>query len=283
MNTLENLNTLTQVKSDIKSAITNKGVTVDKDFTQYGNLIRQIGNDEKYTLDELIDSGKVKFGYSDISNFTDVFAGRSTSNYTDMSHMFHGCGKTTTIPSIDTSNVTDMSHMFHGCELLYHLEAFDTSNVTNMEGMFEHSWNTLDYVDISFFDTSKVTNMRRAFCVNKGNIRIPLLDFSNVKDVTEMCSWNSGVGVSYKYFGGFKNLGMQEDLIGTDKKGFLGGFFDKEGVKNILNNLYDRASAGYSVLELTMYVTPLGDLEDSDIAEVTRKGWILTGWLYPDE
>ena len=45
---------------------------------------------------------------------------------------------------------------------------------------------------------------------------------------------------------------------------------------NVINNLYDRASAGYSVLTLKLHANHLAMLSDEEKAIATNKGWTLS-------
>ena len=70
----------------------------------------------------------------DLSNF-------DMSNVTDMSYMFSGCSKLTTIKFsklINTEKVIDMNNMFSHCSSLQELDlsCFNTENVVYMNNMF---------------------------------------------------------------------------------------------------------------------------------------------------
>ena len=64
----------------------------------------------------------------------------NTENVTDMSSLFYGCGKLTSLDlsHFNTANVTNMSSMFEGCTGLTSLDVtnFNTANVTDMSYMF---------------------------------------------------------------------------------------------------------------------------------------------------
>jgi len=78
--------------------------------------------------------------------------------------------------------------------------------------------------------------------------------------------------------GGFKNLGMQKSVSNTTGNYFLGASskLTKESVMNVINNLYDRKTAGYSVLTLKLHANTLALLSDEEKAIATNKGWILS-------
>ncbi|MBQ2510190.1 MAG: BspA family leucine-rich repeat surface protein, partial [Erysipelotrichaceae bacterium] len=105
---------------------------------------------------------------SNIEFNTEIF---TTSNVTDMSHLFEGCydigltGPLSVLRYLDTHNVTDMSYMFSeiGRNLrTLDLSSFDTSSLTNMSHMFYRN-SLLNELNLSSFDTSKVTDMTSAF------------------------------------------------------------------------------------------------------------------------
>jgi hypothetical protein len=45
---------------------------------------------------------------------------------------------------------------------------------------------------------------------------------------------------------------------------------------NVINNLYDRATAGLSVLTLKLHANHLAMLTDDEKAIATNKGWIIS-------
>ena len=219
-----------------------------------------------------------------------------TSNVTTMNYMFYECSSLTSISQFDTSNVTNMSYMFSTCSKLTTIPQLDTSNVTNMSCMFEHCSNL---TSIPQLDTSNVTNMYYIFRSCSSLTSIPQLDTSNVANMQYMfdgcsvlktipqldCSKVTNIGLfgysgnsSIVNLGGFKNLGMQKSLSNTTGNYFLGASskLTHESIMNVINNLYDRASAGYSVLTLKLHADVLAKLTDEEKAIATNKGWILS-------
>ena len=120
-----------------------------------------------------------------------------TSNVTDMSGMFYGCGKGSKFTldlgdKFDTSKVTNMTYMFYYCGSWSEVftldlgDKFDTSNVTDMSLMFYgcgKSYFTLDLGDK--FDTSKVSTMEDMFYQCKVS-KLDLGDKFNTSNVTDM-------------------------------------------------------------------------------------------------
>lgn len=66
----------------------------------------------------------------------------NTQNVTDMSSMFRGCSKLTSldVSNFKTDNVVDMSSMFYNCRSLTNLDVskFNTDKVTDMDAMFRN-------------------------------------------------------------------------------------------------------------------------------------------------
>jgi hypothetical protein len=77
--------------------------------------------------------------------------------------------------------------------------------------------------------------------------------------------------------GGFRNLGKTSSVSGTDGNYFLNYVpnLTYESVMNVINLLYDRASAGLSVLTLKLHPNHLAMLDENDIAVATNKGWAI--------
>ena len=106
--------------------------------------------------------------YRELYNMTTIegLENLNTANVTDMSQMFSGCGRLTSIDfsSFNTAKVTNMYRMFSDCSALTSLDlsSFNTANVTTMESMFQ-SCRALISLDLSSFDIAKVTDMSGMF------------------------------------------------------------------------------------------------------------------------
>ena len=118
-----------------------------------------------------------------------------TVNVTNMSGMFLGCYKLTSldVSHFNTANVTDMSDMFVDCTSLTSLDVsnFNTANVTNMSWMFTNCEN-LTSLDVSHFNTSNVTDMSGMFSYRLGikNLDLSHFNTANVTDMSEMFEKN---------------------------------------------------------------------------------------------
>lgn len=212
----ENLQTIIDIKDNIKTAIENKGVDMSNTpFSEYSTKIDKIttgggtgsgldfsliGYDDKLSketndkLNESLTYSKQLYDEWDSSrNSTSslysndkqlIYAPNiDTSNVTDMTSMFKGCSSLTTIPLLDTSNVTDMREMFNGCKSLTTIPLLDTSDVTNMYYMF-NSCSSLQ--SIPKLNTSNVTTMENMFRDCSLLQSIPLLDCGNVNRMYAM-------------------------------------------------------------------------------------------------
>ena len=246
------------------------------------------------------------FSIKDVNSMSYMFSGCNslktitkldTSKVTNMSNMFYNCQYVFVIPEMDTSNVTDMSNMFYNCNnKFYKAPEMDTSNVTNMSNMFSNCqqlrsvplYNTSKVTNMSnmlascskletipAFDTSNVTNINGVF-QNCTQLRsVPLLDFSKITDGYNVNLFASTTMSNLKILGGFKDLGKPSNF---NKPTYFLRYcpnLTKESVLNVLNNLYDRKTAGYSVVTLPFHTNSLALLTDEEKAIATNKGWTL--------
>lgn len=90
----------------------------------------------------------------------------STKEMHDMSLMFAGCARVTTLDlsSFDTSDTSDMSGMFSGCSSLrsVNLSSFDTSGTSDMNAMF-YGCSSLTSLDLSRFNGHSLQDMGAMF------------------------------------------------------------------------------------------------------------------------
>ena len=185
------------------------------------------------------------FGNS--SNLTTV-EGFDTSNVLNMYYMFYGCTVLTSIPHLDTSRVRDMRHMFSGCRALTTIPQLDTSKVMYTDNMFN-------------------------YCTSLTSV--PLLDCGNVIEFGSFFGTNNLTNLTD--VGGFKDLGKPLDMtINANYQFNYTNNLTHESIMNIINNLYDRAAAGYMKYPtLNFGSTNLAKITDEEKAIATRKGWTL--------
>ena len=286
----ENLQTILDIKSNIKDAIIAKGVSVaDSDsFATYASKIESI--ETGITSIDIGASG-IKFAYSTFTQIPSIF---DFSNVTNMSSMFFGCSKLTSVPLFYTSNVTNMYGMFNGCSSLTNVPEFDTSNVTNMSYMFSYCSSL---TSVPLFNTSNVTNMENAFRNTISLNSIPQFDTSNVNNMSFLFYYSNIVTIpelncesvksmssafynckQLSYVGGFKNIGKYQSITEyqNDMKVWLpnSNLLTYESCMNIINNVYDMTSFDYRCeATIKFHATPYALLSAEDISIATSKGW----------
>lgn len=256
----------------------------------------------RYSNNPVID---VKLDTSNVTEMRYMFANNSvvryvtyfdTSNATNMGYMFQSCSKLIAIPALNTSKVTNMEYMFNGCFVLTTIPFLNTSNVTTMNYMFQTCNKLLTIPELDF---SNVTYMNYLFY---GCTSLKELPNINCKKITTFTSWLynctslTKIGVidcdsvtnmqyiignvqnnSLTDIGGFRNLGMKSSVSNTSGNYALyyAPNLTRQSLLNVFNLLYDRASAGYSVLTLKLHPNHLAKLTADDIAIATNKGWAI--------
>ena len=117
----------------------------------------------------------------------------NTANVTDMSYMFYGCSKLTSldVTNFNTANVTNMSSMFSSCLSLTSLDVthFNTAKVTNMNKMFSNC-SALTSLDVTNFNTANVTDMSYMFfsCSKLTSLDVTNFNTANVTNMSSMFS-----------------------------------------------------------------------------------------------
>lgn len=219
----------------------------------------------------------------------------NTSKSNNFTEMFYGCPDLKYVVGLDTTNAGSTRCMFYDCISIKKIPPMNLSNVTDMDEMF---YNCNNIMEIPFMDTTNVVNMYCAFngcCsittlppLNTGNLvraegllgncsnlrYIPLLDFGNVMDMVSFF----GYGDFYKLtdLDGFKDLGKCMDSGGMGYE-FLSRLpnLTHQSLMNVINNLYDRRSAGYHELDIDFGETNLNKLTDEEKEIAINKGWVL--------
>lgn len=221
---------------------------------------------------------------SKVTSMVDFFAdtgllkvvdGIDSSSATDTRRMFQDSGLKYA-PILNTSKVTNMDSMFYNCDFMVAPE-LDVSQVTNISNMFGGCGNLCVVPD---YNMVKVTSFGgSAYSSWLGNCRylhsIGVIDCDSITNISYALG---SMSQSYlRYVGGFRNLGKKSSVSGTSGSNFMNMApgLTYESVMNVLNLLYDRASAGLSVLTLTLHPNHLAMLSEDDIAVATNKGWTL--------
>ena len=130
----------------------------------------------------------------------------NTEKVTDMSYMFSGCSKLTSldVTHFNTANVTIMSGMFSSCSSLTSLDVthFNTAKVKYMGYMFS-GCSKLTSLDVTNFNTANVTNMRNMFSSCSALLSLDVTNF-NTANVTDMSyMFNNCVALTSLYLTNF--------------------------------------------------------------------------------
>jgi len=270
--------TLSNFLTDVAEAIREKKGTTDtisaSSFdTEIASIESGGGNvDDYWDFSGLRNYGLLIEYIKTIPNF-------DASIYTSFNKMFQNFYGLKTLPVFDTSNVTNFSYAFQYCRNLdlSIIEKWDTSKATNMSYMFANLQG--DIVDriAPNMNTSNVTNAEGMFQYS-WFYKIPKYDFGKVNRVNYMFS----NGIYLEEFGGFENLGKAYltsqsanyyqytlELNSSNK-------LTHDSLMNVINNLYDIASAGVQTQKLVLGSTNLAKLTKEEIAIATNKGWSVS-------
>lgn len=141
-------------------------------------------------------------------------------------------------------------------------------NTRDMSWMFAYCKN-LAFVKDGELDTSGVTDMSYMFYNCTALYAVAALDGSSVVDMSSMF-----VGCdSIRSFSGLTDLGKNPALSVANFAALSN--LTRTGVRVIFMRLYDRATAGYSVIPIHLAENVLALLSDEDIAIATNKGWTV--------
>ena len=205
--TADKLQLLMNTKNSIRTALINKGQTVNVSdtFSSYSAKIENIEtgidtSDATATATDILE-GKTAYVngvklIGTMESLTDVIANQTNIineleaelndkaglSFQVPNGMKFGYTRVSDFPSLDTSDVIDMSNMFVQCPNLVNTPSLNTINVTDMSWMFGACSKL---VNISNFDTSNVTNTYRMFSQCYNLTTVPNFDTSNVINMAE--------------------------------------------------------------------------------------------------
>jgi hypothetical protein len=271
----EKLNIIKTAKDGIKTAIENKGVTVgDISISDYAEKINSIETGGGDGLDDYFKmvgtSTDTTFVY-----YIKKIPSIDTSNLTNMVNFFEDFRSITEIPQLDTSNVTNMNSIFRYCTSLQRIPLLNISKNVNTSYMF---YMDGELIEIPQLDTSSVINATQMFY---GCVKLPSIPELNASKVTYIsnCFTNCYELVD---FGGFKDIGKayltsqsanysQYTLSLSDCKKLT-----HDSLMNVINGLYDIASAGIQTQKLVLGSTNTAKLTADEIAIATNKGWVVS-------
>lgn len=183
-------------------------------------------------------------------------------------HLKHGI-------NFDTSNVTNMGSMYYGCYGLLDIPIYNTQNVTNFDSTF---FSCSSIVALPQLNTSKATSFRSLCYYCDALQTIPQLDASNVVDLRQMLyGCNKLVN-----FGGLLNIGQSYSTTASANYNYYRIDLSSctelthDSIMNVINKLYDIASAGVRPQQLILGNENLAKLLDEEKAIAQNKGWTLS-------
>lgn len=129
--------------------------------------------------------------------------------------------------------------------------------------------------EIPQYNTKNGTNFQYAFYTDKLE-KMPLLNFESANNIYNVVSLSSSTLIDV---GGFQNLGknysknLSENSANTRLNLSAHKKLTHESLMNVINNLYDIASAGVKPQQLVLGSENLAKLTAEEIAVGTVKGW----------
>ena len=190
------------------------------------------------------------------------------SAVTSMTNCFYNCSSLTTL---DTSSwvlsaVTSMTQCFYNCSSLTTLDtsSWVLSAVTSMSNCFNNC-SSLTTLDTSSWVLSAVTSMTQCFsgCSSLTSLRaLNMTNCSNYDNVTLLKL------VNFRYIG-YGTLGANKSTI------LFASQVAKADIIQFFSDLYNRASAGYSVIAIII-TQKAANYTSAEIAVATNKGYTVS-------
>jgi hypothetical protein len=251
-----NLETLIQCKEDMKAAIEERGVTITGGLSTYADLILDIDADlnlnstgwDETTIGYAIESLQNRI------NWTVDYVNERISNSTSGVQLFgfddykpYNTALTFFPANVDISKYNDISYFFKNQDGLIFIGDINTHNAENVHYMFYNCSSLISTPDLDF---TNVINANGVFN-----------DCSSLERIGNIS--NFGIQPNFKSFGLFMYCYNLEP----------------ESVVNFFNNLYDRASVGYSVVELGFQRECLNKLSENDLMIAINKGYSIVGYV----
>lgn len=204
-----------------------------------------------------------------------------TSQVTSFENMFHLDFHLKYVNGrmFDTRNATSLSTLFGLCMELNGIDVstWDTSKCTNMAYMFYYC-HALTELDFSHLDTAKVDNMNSMFtaCWNLTKLDLSHFDVSQVWDMSGMfASCNNIEFIMMNGFGAKENVVVTNMFNGCTKWGSGAANNLASLTATLVYNSFDRATAGYSTLTVTLPQAVIGRLTAQQLGIITKKGYTI--------
>ena len=255
---------------DLNTATTISDYVAELDAMNTTLTFKKITSDnlESIDLSRLVivnDEPMVKDMYDiETTNIKNIIFDESFKTYapTSLEHFFAGCSTLETITGLEylnTANVTDMSGMFYGCQKLSSLDLskFNTEKVESMVEMFSNC-SALSSLNLSNFKTKEVKYMSNMFW---GCSALTSLDLSkfNTEKVTDM---------SNMFYGCQKLSSLDLSNFNTEKvENMMGMFFSCSALTSLdlsnfntkkvryMNSMFNACSALTTIYAGDKFVT----------------------------
>lgn len=229
------------------------------------------------SLNLIIDDNKELDCYYAFYNCTNLInvKGLEKTKITNAQQMFYNCQNLVDIPDMDTSLCKNFSYAFNNCRSITTINNINTINAIRMEQSFS---NCLKLEEVYNLDTSNVTNFSYMFSYCE---ILTTIDKLNAKSCESPYNMFRGCS-KLTNLGGLQNLGQ---AYSTTKNANYSVYtlnlansinLTHESLMNVINNLYDIATAGVQPQQLQLGSTNLAKLTDEEKAIATNKGWSLS-------
>ena len=218
-------------------------------FPNASNCDNMFSGSEAYTINivSLPSISSAVSMFSSCPKLTSINIDNMPVDNVDAASMFYNCSKLTGISinkrGVTTLKFTNVANMFRGCSSLAGFGfSIDISDLTSLNSLY-----------------AGCTRITGANIVGDG---------SKIKDVSYLFNGCS----SLRSFSGIKNFGAVSDLQNSLSFSSC-ELLSNTSINNIINNLYDRAAAGYSIKGITFH--KYAEISEDTIALATNKGWSI--------
>lgn len=285
----EELTRIKNAKEAIKTSIEAKGVTVgDGTIDTYARKIDEISTSSAVLGTKTITKNGIYNAADDnldgYSQVTVETSGVDINDYFKPTISYDGSGgwKNTLLKFRSPLTIvgTTAESLFYEYPLSVAPE-IDTSNITNMKEMFSYS----KIINAPTLNTSNVYRplnysmggTQQMFYNCRELISVPEYDFGKNNTTYQMFRYCNKLTT----LGGFKNYGKGlKDIPSLNNYSAL-DFNDcklltHDSLMNVINKLYDIASAGYNTQKLILGNENIAKLTEEEIAIATTKGWTVS-------
>ena len=251
-------------------------ITIDQSVTNLQYLFQNAYYLKSLNL--IIDDNRELDCYSTFYNCTNLreVKGLEKTKIINAENMFYSCYNLVDIPDIDTSLVQSFSSAFQNCSRLTNVNNLDTSNATDMGNMFS-SCSKLEQVRNLLTSNVKFFNYMFSYCSN-----LKIIDELDASSCTFINYMFNGTKSYFTDFGGLKDLGKAYlTTQSANNSAYTLNLstcpaLTHDSLMNVINGLYDIASAGVKPQKLQLGSTNLAKLTDEEKAIATNKGWTVS-------